>query len=299
MELLKIEKKCPYCGETQYMNIKSYANHVRWCKKNPKYEEILQNTKEKMHNHRKRKEYTCNCVICNNEYKVYVTPNMYALNKYKQTCSTQCARKLTNAHTNLNQKNQKISKTLSNKCNNIKYTKHVTNTTCTIHATHIHICEYCGKVFESKRRKQKFCSNSCAHNSRYRVENKTLKQLYNNQCKFKFALNSYPKEFDFNQITLYGWYKPKNAGNNLNGVSRDHIFSRNEGYKELIDPYLISHPANCQLMQHGLNASKNIKCDISLDELKNKINIWTQKYGEYPNKINYDIFSKFDIIFKK
>ena len=271
MELLKIEKKCPYCGETQYMNIKSYANHVRWCKKNPKYEEILQNTKEKMHNHRKRKEYTCNCVICNNEYKVYVTPNMYALNKYKQTCSTQCARKLTNAHTNLNQKNQKISKTLSNKCNNTK---------------HIHICEYCGKVFESKKRKQKFCSSSCANNSRYCVENKTLKQLYNNQCKFKFALNSYPKEFDFNQITLYGWYKPKNAGNNLNGVSRDHIFSRNEGYKELIDPYLISHPANCQLMQHGLNASKNIKCDISLDELKNKINIWTQKYGEYPNKIN-------------
>ena len=253
MELLKIEKKCPYCGETQYMNIKSYANHVRWCKKNPKYEEILQNTKEKMHNHRKRKEYTCNCVICNNEYKVYVTPNMYALNKYKQTCSTQCARKLTNAHTNLNQKNQKISKTLSNKCNNTK---------------HIHICEYCGKVFESKKRKQKFCSSSCANNSRYCVENKTLKQLYNNQCKFKFALNSYPKEFDFNQITLYGWYKPKNAGNNLNGVSRDHIFSRNEGYKELIDPYLISHPANCQLMQHGLNASKNIKCDISLDELK-------------------------------
>lgn len=102
-----------------------------------------------------------------------------------------------------------------------------------------------------------------------------------------------------NQITLYGWYKPKNAGNNLNGVSRDHIFSRNEGYKELIDPYLISHPANCQLMQHSLNASKSIKCDISLDELKNKINIWTQKYGEYPNKINYDIFLKFDIIFKK
>lgn len=284
MELLKIEKKCPYCGETQYMNIKSYANHVRWCKKNPKYDEILQSTKEKMHNHSKRKEYTCNCVICNNEYKVCVTPNMYALNKYKQTCSTQCAKKLTNAHTNLNQKNYKISKTLSNKCNN---------------STHIHICEYCGKVFESKRRKQKFCSNSCAHNSRYRVENKTLKQLYNNQCKFKFALNNYPKEFDFNQITLYGWYKPKNAGNNLNGVSRDHIFSRNEGYKELIDPYLISHPANCQLLQHSLNASKNIKCDISLDELKNKINIWTQKYGEYPNKINYGIFSKFDIIFKK
>lgn len=160
MELLKIEKVCPYCGETLYMNIKSYANHVRWCNKNPKYEEILQNTKEKMHNHRKRKEYTCNCVICNNEYNVYVTPNMYALNKYKQTCSTQCARKLTNAHTNLNQKNQKISKTLSNKCNN---------------ATHIHICEYCGKVFESKKRKQKFCSSSCANNSRYCVENKTLK----------------------------------------------------------------------------------------------------------------------------
>lgn len=47
MELLKIEKTCPYCGETLYMNIKSYVNHVRWCNKNPKYEEILQNTKEK------------------------------------------------------------------------------------------------------------------------------------------------------------------------------------------------------------------------------------------------------------
>ena len=90
---------------------------------------------------------------------------------------------------------------------------------------------------------------------------KNLPELY------KYLLNSYPEEFDFSLIEKYGWYKAKNRGNNLNGVSRDHIYSRDKGFENLIDPYIISHPANCQLLIHTDNESKNCKCDMSIEEL--------------------------------
>ena len=35
-----VENICPYCNEKLIMNKRSFANHVRWCKKNPRYEEI-------------------------------------------------------------------------------------------------------------------------------------------------------------------------------------------------------------------------------------------------------------------
>ena len=42
-----VENVCPYCGKHLLMNKKSFANHVRWCKSNPKYEEIRKNASEK------------------------------------------------------------------------------------------------------------------------------------------------------------------------------------------------------------------------------------------------------------
>lgn len=103
-------------------------------------------------------------------------------------------------------------------------------------------------------------------------------QDYRKLCAFRFSLNDYPNEFDFELIKKFGWYKAKNKGDNPNGISRDHMFSISEGFKQNIDPYLISHPANCKLMQHGENFKKKAKCCITLKELEQRIKEWNNKY---------------------
>lgn len=85
--------------------------------------------------------------------------------------------------------------------------------------------------------------------------------------------------FDFSIIEKYGWYSPSNKRNNLGGVSRDHIYSVMEGFKNNIDSKILSHPANCQLMIHNDNISKGNKSSITLEELLEKIKEWDKKYG--------------------
>ena len=50
------------------------------------------------------------------------------------------------------------------------------------------------------------------------------------------------------------------------------------GFDNKINPEIIGHPANCQLMVHNENSSKNSECSISLDELLNRIKKWDIKY---------------------
>ena len=101
---------------------------------------------------------------------------------------------------------------------------------------------------------------------------------YRKECSFSFNLSDYPSEFDFLLVEKYGWYRAKNRGDNLNGVSRDHIVSVLFGYENGIDPKIISHPANCQLLRHNENASKNKNCSLTIDELLVKISQWDDKY---------------------
>ena len=105
------------------------------------------------------------------------------------------------------------------------------------------------------------------------------KKRYKNDCQFNFNLKDYPEEFDFSLIEKYGWYSAPNKGKNLNGISRDHMFSISDGYKNKISPLLISHPANCQLLRHEENFHiKNHRSSITIEELKNRIEIWNKKY---------------------
>ena len=67
----------------------------------------------------------------------------------------------------------------------------------------------------------------------------------------------------------------------------------------MVDPYILSHPANCQLIQQSKNASKHDKCNITLDSLKEKIKEWNSKYGVYPNNINYVKFELLGIKFNR
>jgi len=142
---------------------------------------------------------------------------------------------------------------------------------------------------------QKCCSRKCASHNKYKTSD--ARKLYKRLCGFNFALNSYPNEFDFDLINKYGWYKAKNHGDNPNGVSRDHCYSIDEGFKNLVDPYIISHPANCILIQQRKNASKHTKSNISIEDLIEKIKYWNEKYGEYENKIDYIGISNLGIKF--
>lgn len=281
-----VENICPYCGEHLFVNKKQFANHIRWCKSNPKYDEIYKNFTNKLKQNKLNKlnKYTFICEVCGKEYNIELTEKEYNKHKYRKTCSDECAKKLTVLHTNLLNKNFNIISTFKKKYIKTEYIKK---------------CKFCNKEFKTNRINQDFCCKSCARKNKI-IENKNLyniKTIYRNSCSFRFSIKDFPDEFDFSLINKFGWYKAKNHGNNLNGISRDHKYSCNEGFNNLIDPYIISHPANCQLMQHSHNVSKYNKCSITLEELLNNIKLWHNKYGKYPNKINYIIFDKLGIKF--
>jgi hypothetical protein len=136
-------------------------------------------------------------------------------------------------------------------------------------------CLECGNKIECLYKK-KFCNDTCI--KLYRRKKTDCKKQYRFDCAFKFSLSSYPNEFDFELIKKHGWYRPKNRGDNPNGVSRDHMFSIDEGFKNNVDPNIISHPANCELMIHNQNNKKNRKSSITLEELKERIKNWDLKY---------------------
>jgi hypothetical protein len=106
---------------------------------------------------------------------------------------------------------------------------------------------------------------------------------YRLACKFNFNIGDYPDEFDFKLIENHGWYSAKNRGNNLNGVSRDHIVSVKFGFENSIDPKIISHPANCQLLRHNDNVSKHKKCSMTIEDLLEKIQKWDDRYNQMGN----------------
>lgn len=101
----------------------------------------------------------------------------------------------------------------------------------------------------------------------------TTKQSYYDKCRFRFNVYNYPGIFDLSLIEKYGWYtcpgkKRSNYDKNINGVSRDHIISISEGFKNNYDPYLISHPMNCRLVLQSDNKKKQHYSNMSIDELK-------------------------------
>lgn len=141
-------------------------------------------------------------------------------------------------------------------------------------------CNFCNNLFRKNRTKQKFCCLKCSIGFRTKLK-RNIRPAFANyrlDCSFKFNLADYPEEFDFKLVEQFGWYQAKNRGNNLNGISRDHIVSVKYGFDNKIDPNVISHPANCQLIRHNENVSKGIKCKISVPQLLEKIEEWNNKY---------------------
>ena len=101
--------------------------------------------------------------------------------------------------------------------------------------------------------------------------------LYNDSLKyrrcagFRFS-DSLLQNIPGNElIEKYGWY---HSTKNPNGVSRDHMLSKKDGFLQGISAEIIRHPANCRIVQHPINNAKHVKSIITLEELLNRIASW-------------------------
>lgn len=203
----------------------------------------------------KKKYGSRECEYCQKEFQ--------SSRKGQRFCSQSCSARVINpsffmSKKDLEKRNIKISNT------------HIEKYGTTI------TCKNCEKNISSRTRRV-YCSKKC--NKEYRRKDMDNYRKYKIDCKFNFSLSDYPEEFNFYLIEKYGWYKPSNRGDNLKGVSRDHMFSVRHGFDLRIDPAIINHPANCELMVHSENISKNYRSSIGLSQLIKRIETWENKYG--------------------
>lgn len=197
------------------------------------------------------KTFQVHCNTCDIVFSIEERENKFPM-KDRYWCSRSCA----NTHIISDDQKKAIS---------IKLKSLVTS-------TKIYFCKNCKCCKKVSNKGRIFCSVKCRQE--YAVKEYTDFKLYQSRTRFKFSLNSFPNKFDFSLIETYGWYKAKNHGDNLYGVSRDHIVSVRYGFDNNIPIWIISHPANCCLKPHSENASKGTKCDITIDELLLKIKNW-------------------------
>jgi len=210
--------------------------------------------KEKVHHQQKleKVQITKKCNKCGETFivfrKVDRLGNIRIPSKEKENCSRKCA----NSH-----KHSEVWK--SNIGNSLRKPP-IEN-----------ICKICGITFLRKK-KQHFCSRDCVNKNRRLILSR--KKQYRFECRFKFNVYDFPEKFDLNLILKYGWYSAKNHGDNMNGISRDHMYSINDGFKNNIPSHMISHPANCKLLPHSDNLLKMTKSSITIDELLERIKVW-------------------------
>lgn len=258
------KRYCKYCKrEIEVKNAKVFANHVRWCNKNTTNgDKGLSKIKEFNSSRKKPRKYS-NCLYCGKSLNI---ENQEVDRKF---CNSSCACSYRN-------KNYKKTEKEINKIKNSVY-NYIERTTGKKPKQEKH-CPICGKTFYTKN---KTCSVKCGVLLRDKNKNidKDSLEYYRGLCKFDFQLSKYPEEFDFNLIEEYGFYKPKNRGNNLKGVSRDHIVSVKYGWINNIDPKIIKHPANCRLILQEENSSKGSQSSMTIEELVSKIEKWDKKYN--------------------
>lgn len=271
------EQVCPHCHEHLMMNIKSFANHVRWCKSNPNRQQILKATSDNVKKSLRTffdsslgeiKTYLVTCERCGKQFEVSERTNKHPERKH-YFCSRACA----NSHKVCDEHREKVRTSVRKYLINHPELPQPK-------ARRIIICPNCDKQFETTKKTKKYCCNKCAIEYRTKIYRSNLTEYnrYRKECQFRFNLKDFPEEFDFELIKKYGMYKAKNRGNNPDGINRDHMFSILEGYRQNVDPYLISHPANCQLLLHSDNIKKRDKCSITLEQLKQRVCEWDERY---------------------
>lgn len=250
---------CKFCNKN-FKKSFQLGGHVSRCKYNPKYEEYNKKNCEAsiISSHNKKIEKFGNeiikekeCYKCRNKFFI---KERERINKEKYYCSRKCA----NSRNLGKEIYQRISEKLKKE-------------------QKIYFCKECKKQIKTKN----FCSQKCLGKFYRRINLEKLDKIsrYRKECCFKFNIYEFPEEFDLELVRQFGWYKAKNKGNNFQGVCRDHIYSIKKGFVNNIDSKIISHPANCQIIKNIDNLRKNRKCEITIEELIEKIEHFNKKYA--------------------
>ena len=205
------------------------------------------------------------CQNCNIEHTGIYGSGRFCGVKCARGFSTKAKREEINKKVSASQTGRKLSEAHKKNIesgNNFNRVEKVTKT-CVGCSTEI-ICRITSK--------KKFCTVKCWAN--YTEQYKEPFLLYRKKSNFDFNITDYADKFDLSLVAQYGWYSPSNKGNNLNGVSKDHMLSVKDGFMLGVDPGIIKHPANCQLMLHRQNQSKREKSSITLEQLMERIDNW-------------------------
>lgn len=205
------------------------------------------------------------CENCNNDHN-----GTYGSGRF---CSTKCARGFSTKHKRENI-NKKVSAKLAGRKLTEEHKKKIEESNNFNRKNKIiKNCLGCGVVMKCRPSdNRKFCKLSCWIS--YTEKNKEPYLLYRQRANFDFDIKEYPNKFNLILVEQHGWYSPSNKGNNLNGVSKDHLLSVKEGFNLGIDPEIIKHPANCKLVLHKQNQKKREKSSISIQELMDRIKNW-------------------------
>ena len=107
--------------------------------------------------------------------------------------------------------------------------------------------------------------NRCVKNGTRVTDEKVL---YKEECKFKFDPYMYPDIPGYELLLERGVYHPVD---NPNGVARDHIISRDYGWRNNIDPEIMSSPYNCQFISQIENSKKGSDSHMTVEQLKRSI----------------------------
>jgi hypothetical protein len=94
------------------------------------------------------------------------------------------------------------------------------------------------------------------------------RNVYLRKCQFKFNPYALPSIPGYNLLLATGINHPIT---NPSGVTIDHMLSVEYGWRNGVDPLIISHPANCQYMSVQDNSRKNTTSSISLLDLIHRI----------------------------
>lgn len=254
-------RTCKYCKQTFDIPGRSFSNHVRWCGKNPNTNALenvrLANRLIADKRFGIRAEFDVSCAKCGCQFTVSERENSFP-SKSRYFCSRRCA----NTKEPTESTKRKIAESLKK-----LYPKKTLPE---------QVCIGCNIAFVPKIKGRIYCCNQCFR-QHTRSEDEYLR--YRSDCAFRFNVYDYPEEFDLSLIAQHGWYKAKNKGDNLDGVSRDHRVSIKYGWLNGVPPDKICHPANCQLMLHSSNFAKKDRCSLSISELFSEIEKWNLKYG--------------------
>ena len=211
---------CKHCKqEFNFAKTAEKANHSRWCSKNPLADKYKSNAvlkaaviDAKNRKYGNKKEFTVACVTCSANFGVIERERHFPA-KEKYYCSRACA----NSHsvTDLHRNKTKASMRA--------FYQKVGRSLDLMHKA----CLNCLAPFETIKQTKRFCSKECANAHRRSVSRAQRPALtnYRADCAFAFNLKDYPEEFDFSLVEQHGWYSAANRGNNLTGVSRDHMVS--------------------------------------------------------------------------